>query len=216
MAILTPVPFNFQQKIRSELTEQYQLSYADIMPTVIHLRVAMQGTGAAAPPPVAAATVVPDPQSDQFRIPGDYNLLVSEVRAHVALNSLSTESAIIADGFTGMMSDATVKGRIIAKALNAKVSLFNADRNNLTFVENNLQNSSTNGALISNLCLASLMPIAGGAPLKLIDQSYVMPLIVPGNERIQMQVTLRNAAASTGLTEYGLVLVGALVRSRTG
>lgn len=214
MAILTPVPFNFQQKIRSELTEQYQLSYADIIPTVIHLRVSLQGTGA--PAPGQAATVLPDAQSDQFRIPGDYNFVVSEVRGHVALDALSSESAIIANGFTGMLSDATVKGRVIAKALNAKASLFNADRNNLTFVENNLQNSSTNGALLSNICLATLLPLAGGAPLKLIDQSYVMPLIVPGNERLQMQVTLRNAAASTGLTEYGLVCVGALVRSRTG
>ena len=214
MAILTPVPFNFQQKIRSELTEQYQLSYADIIPTVIHLRVSMQGTGA--PAPGQAATVLPPAQSDLFRIPGDYNLLVSEVRAHVALNSLSTESAVIGDGFTGMMSDASVRGRVIAKALNAKATLFNADRNNLTFVENNLQNSSSGGALLSDLCLASIMPLAGGAPLKLIDQGYVMPLVVPGNERLQMQVTLRNAAASTGLTEYGLVLIGALVRSRTG
>lgn len=214
MAILTPVPYNFQQKIRSSLTEQYQLSYADIIPTVVHLRVSMQGTGA--PAPGQAATVLPAPQSDLFRIPGDYNLVVSEVRGHVALNALSSESAVIANGFTGMLADATTKGRVIAKALNAKASLFNADRNNLTFVENNIQNSSTNGPLLSDLCLASIMPVAGGAPLKLIDQSYVMPLIVPGNERIQMQVALRNAAASTGLTEYGLVLIGALVRSRTG
>jgi hypothetical protein len=31
-----------------------------------------------------------------------------------------------------------------------------------------------------------------------------------------MQVSFRNAAATTGLTEYGLVLMGALVRSRVG
>jgi hypothetical protein len=211
MAILTPVPLNFQQKIRSELGEILQLSYADIMPTVIHLRVSTQGPGG---PP---ATTTPIDQSDQFRIPGDYNLLVSEVRSHVALNNLSTEDARAANGFTGMMLDATVRGRVIAKALNAKVSLFNADRNNLNFVENNLQNSSlVSGSLLSNLCLATLLPMAGGAPLKLIDQNYVMPLIVPGNERIQMQVSFRNAAATTGLTEYGLVLMGALVRSRVG
>lgn len=211
MAILTPVPLNFSQKIRSELGEILQLSYADIMPAVIHLRAATQGTGG---PP---ATAIPETTTDQFRVPGDYNLLVSEVRGHLALNNLSAEDAQAASGFTGMMLDATVRGRVIAKAMNAKVSLFNADRNNLTFVENNLQNSSsTTGALVSNLCLGTLLPLAGGAPLKLIDQNYVMPLIVPGNERLQLQVTFRNAAATTGLTEYGLVLMGALVRSRVG
>ena len=208
MAILTPAPLNFQQKIRSSLAEEMQLSYADVIPTVVHLRVAVQGTGG---PP---ATAIPDPQSDQFRIPGDYNLLISEVRAHLALNNISAETAV---GFTGMMNDATLRGRVIAKAMNAKVSLFNADRNNLNFVENNLQNSSsTGGSLVSNLTLATLMPIAGGAPLKLVDHGYVMPLIVPGNERLQMQVTFRNAAATTLVTEYGLVLMGALVRSRVG
>lgn len=207
MAILTPAPANFQQKIRSELTEALQLGYADIIPSVLHLRTTLAGTGG---PP---ANTLPTPGSDIFRVSGDYNFLIGEIRAHVALNSVSTESTA---GMTGMMSDSAISQRIVAKALNAKVSLFNADRNDLRFVENNIQNSSVGGPLISNLCLASLMPMAGGSSIKLIDKGYIMPLVVPNNERIQMQVTLRDPAASTGATEYGLTLLGALVRMRAG
>jgi len=208
MAILTPAPANFQQKIRSELTEVLQLSYADIIPTVINMRVTMGASGVR-----PAAVLTETQQSDLFRIPGDYTLLVSEVRADVTMNQLSQESTV---GATGLNALVGARNRTIVKALNAKVSLVNADRNNLTFVENNLQNSSVNGPLISDLCLASLMPVAGGAPLKLIDQGYITPIIFPGNERIRMTVTLRDPNAALGQTEYGLALMGALVRSRVG
>jgi len=207
VAILTPAPANFQQKIRSELTEALQLGYADIIPSILHLRTTLLGTGG---PP---ATTLPTPGSDIFRVSGDYNFLIGEVRAHIALNGVSTESTA---GMTGMMADASVRGRMIAKALNAKVSLFNADRNDLRFVENNIQNSSVGGPLLSNLSLASIMPMAGGSSIKLINKNYIMPLIVPNNERLQMQVTLSNAMASTGATEYGLTCIGALVRMRAG
>jgi hypothetical protein len=210
MAILTPAPANFQQKIRSELTEALQLGYGDIIPGVLHLRVTLQGTAIVN----KAATVLPNPASDIYRVGGDYNFVIGEIRAHLALNSVSTEQT--GGDLNGFMADTSVRGRMIAKAMNAKVSLFNADRNDLRFVENNIQNSSVAGPLLSNLSLASIMPLAGGSSIKLINQGYVMPLIVPGNERLQMQVTLTNAAASTGATEYGLDCLGALVRMRAG
>lgn len=210
MAILTPAPANFQQKIRSELTEALQLGYADIIPSILHLRVTMAGTTVVN----KAATVLPTPASDIFRVSGDYNFLIGEIRAHLALNSVSTEET--GGDLNGFMADASVKGRIVAKALNAKVSLFNADRNDLRFVENNIQNSSVGGPLISDLSLGSILPLAGGSSIRLINKNYVMPLIVPGNERLQMRVTLTNAAASTNATEYGLTCIGALVRMRAG
>lgn len=210
MAILTPAPANFQQKIRSELTEALQLGYADIIPSILHLRVTMSGTTVVN----KAATVLPTPASDIFRVGGDYNFLIGEIRAHLALNSVSTEET--GGDLNGFMADASVKGRIVAKALNAKVSLFNADRNDLRFVENNIQNSSVGGPLISDLSLGSILPLAGGSSIRLINKNYVMPLIVPGNERLQMRVTLTNAAASTNATEYGLTCIGALVRMRAG
>ena len=217
MAILTPAPINFSQRIRSELTEALQLGYADIIPSVLHLRTTLAGTIAGvAPVAPAPATTLPTPGSDIFRVSGDYNFLIGEIRAHVSLNNVSAENAQAANGYTGMMLDSTMKGRIIAKALGAKVSLFNADRNDLRFVENNIQNSFVNGPLISDLCLASMMPIAGGSSIKLLDKGYVMPLIVPGNERLQMKITLSDAQASTLPTEYGVTCIGALVRMRAG
>lgn len=210
MAILTPAPTNFQQKIRSELTEALQLGYADIIPSVLHLRITAQGTNIVN----KVATTAAPGASDIYRVGGDYNFLIGEIRAHLALNGVSTEET--GGDFAGMMTDNSVKGRMIAKALNTKVSLFNADRNDLRFVENNIQNSAVSGPLLSNLCLASIMPLAGGSSIKLIQKGYIMPLIVPGNERLQMQVSFKEAAPTTGATEYGLTCIGALVRMRAG
>jgi hypothetical protein len=206
MAILTPAPFNFQQKIRSELTEGLQLSYYDIIPSVLHLRATLNALGGPARPAFTG-----NAGTDIFRIPGDYNFLIGEVRAHIAMNSLSNEDTV---GATGPNALVGVRNRTVVKALNAKVSLVNADRNDLRFTELDIQNSSANGAVLSPLCLGTLMPEAGGSPVKLINKGYIMPLVVPGNERLRMTVTLRDGNAAVGETEYGLTLIGALVRSR--
>lgn len=202
MSLLTPAPFNFQQRIRSELIEGLQLSYNDIIPTIIHLRVTMIGDGITVPPQA----------TDTFRIPGDYNFLAAEMHAHVVLNSPTTEVA----GTGGILALYGIKNRVAAKALNAKALLVNADRNDLTFVEANISNSSANGNVQSPLVLGTLMPICGGAPIKMIDQGYIAPLIVPANERLQLTVNLTDAAAAQGSAEYGLALIGALVRMRVG
>ena len=214
MAILTPAPFNFQEKIRSELAEGLQLSYADIIPTIIHLRVTLASTpGPIEGDPRDGATL-PAPATDTFRIPGDYNFLASEIHSHVVMNTLSQENA---DGTaTGLIAQTGVKNRTAVKALNAFATLVNADRNDLTFVETNIANSSSNAVVQSPLCLATLMPLCGGAPIKLVDQNYVAPMIVPANERLRLTVSLRDAAAGIGQTEYGLALIGALVRMRVG
>ena len=204
MSQLTPAPLNFQERIRSELIEGLQMSYADIIPTVVHLRATMIGDG----------TSIPSQGEDVFRIPGDYSFLVSEIHAHIAVNSPSTETV---DGTNfGMTALYGTRNRVIAKALNAKVLLVNADRNDLTFVEASIQNSSSNGSVQSPLTLGTIMPMCGGAPIKLVDQGYIAPLIVPGNERLKMTVNLTNAVAARGSTEYGLALFGALVRARVG
>jgi hypothetical protein len=206
VAILTPAPYNFQQKIRSELTEGLSLSYYDIIPSVLHLRATLTpGSGAARP------NFTGNTGSDIFRVPGDYNFLVGEVRAHIAMNALSSEDTVGAVGPNALVG---VRNRTIVKALNAKATLVNADRNDLRFTELDIQNSSSNGSVVSPLCLGSLLPAAGGAPIKLIRNGYVAPLIVPGNERLRMNVILRDGNAAAGETEYGLTLIGALVRSR--
>jgi hypothetical protein len=207
VAILTPAPRNFQQKIRSELTEALQLSYYDIIPSILHLRVTLAGTGA------RPAVVNPGSASDIYRVAGDYNFLIGEIRAHVAMNQLGSEDTV---GATGLNSLVGTRNRTVVKALNAKAFLVNPDRNDLRFVETDIQNSSSQfgGSVISPLSLASLMPEAGGSPVSLIGDGYVMPLIVPSNERIKMTIVLLDPNATLGQTEYGLTCIGALVRAR--
>jgi hypothetical protein len=206
VAILTPAPYNFQQKIRSELTEGLQLSYYDIIPSVLHMRTTLNAQGVG-PRPLYTGNA----GTDIFRIPGDYNFLIGEVRAHVAMNNLSAEDTV---GATGPNALVGVRNRTIVKALNAKATLVNADRNDLRFTELDVQSSSAGGTISSPICLAMLMPDAGGSPIRLIQRGYVAPLIVPGNERLRLTVILRDGNAAVGETEYGLTLIGALVRSR--
>jgi hypothetical protein len=213
VAILTPAPRNFQQKIRSELTEAYQLSYYDIYPCVLHMRTTLQSSLGAGLPAGRPNYTVNATGTDYWRIPGDYNFLIGEVRAHVAMNNLGTEDTV---GATGLNALVGVRNRTIVKALNTAVTLVNADRNDLRFTELDVQNSSSNGSIVSPLILATLMPEAGGSPIKLINKNYVMPLVVPGNERLRLTATTLDANAAVGLTEYGLTLIGAMVRSRAG
>lgn len=202
MAILTPAPINFQQKIRSALAEALRLNYGDIFPTVLHLRTTLSSS----PGPV-----VPSPGIDIYRTPGDYALVVGEVRAHIALNSISQEYTT---DKTGLLRINGMRDRVIAKAMNARVTLVNADRDNLKLIETDITSSANPLGISGSLALSSLMPEAGGSPMRLIADGDVMPFLVPANERLRMTVTLNDAMTGLGETEYGLVLMGAFVRSR--
>lgn len=206
--LITQAPLNFQQKIRSELTEALQLGYGDIQPCVLHMRVTVAGDSTFVRPNVP----IPSPAVDQWRNTGDMTLLIGEIHAHIALNEVSQESTV---GATGLNALVGVRERTIVKALNTKVTLVNTDRNNLRFVETDIQTNSTGGtAVVSQLSLASILPIAGGTPVKLIDNGYVMPYLLPPQEQLQLSVTFLDGNATLGQTEYGLTLIGALVRSR--
>lgn len=200
MAILTPAPINFRQQIRSELSEALRLTYADIYPTALHLRVQMASPD---------AVTLPAPQFDTYRIPGDYTLVVGEIRAHIALNELSNEVVS-----TGLLASTSIDSRILCKAMNARVTLVNADRDNLKVIETVINNSANPTGLSGTLSLASLMPAAGGAPMRFIGEGDALPLLVPGNERLQLKVDLVEAETGLLQTEYGLVLMGAFIRSR--
>lgn len=202
MAILTPAPINFRQQIRSQLSELMRLSFADIYPTALHMRVTMASTA-------GVPNVLPAPQFDTYRIPGDYTLVVGEIRAHIALNQLSSEAA-----GTGMLASTSIESRIVTKAMNARATLVNADRDNLKVIETVINNSANPTGLSATLSLASLMPAAGGAPMRFIGDGVALPLMVPGNERLQLKVELDDADTGLLQTEYGLVLMGAFCRSR--
>jgi len=197
MAILTPMPVNFDPKIRSALTEALQLSgYNDIIPAIIHLRVTQADSTA--------------PLFDTFRMPGDFAFACYQIRGHIAINSLTNEVV----GAGGLMDIGGVRNRVIAKALNMRFNLNNPDRDDMRIIETDLQNS-VNGVAQNSLCLATLLPIAGGGPMDFINDYDVTPLIINANER--MKLTAQQAVAlgvDDQQTEYGLVFMGALARAR--
>lgn len=200
MALLTPAPINFKQTIRSALAEGLRLNWGDIFPTVLHLRVTLDGT-----------LGLPAPAVDTYRTPGDYALVIGEIRAHVAINKPSDEEA---SPGAGLLAIPDMQSRVIAKAMNARVTLVNADRDNLKLIETDISNTSSPLGVFGTLALSSLMPMAGGAPMRLIADGDVMPYIAPANERLRMTVAVSDADVAGGATEYGLVLMGAFVRSR--
>lgn len=196
MAILTPLPKNMEPLIRSQLAEALQLSYNDIIPSILTLRVTQANTT--------------DQVFDVYRMPGDFAFVISEIRGHLAINNLGGETT----AGTGMLNVGGVRNRVIAKALNAQIQLTNPDRDDLRYVERDLTNT-VNNVVINYLSLAMLLPIAGGSSIKLIKDRDVQPLIVPPNERLKL--TFQQAVAlgaDDQQTEYGLDFVGALVRAR--
>ena len=196
MAILTPLPKNMEPVIRSQLAEALQLSYNDIIPSILTLRVTQANTT--------------DQIFDVYRMPGDFAFVISEIRGHLAINNLGGETT----AGTGMQVVGGVRNRVIMKALNAQIQLTNPDRDDLRYVERDLTNT-VNNVVINYLSLAMLLPIAGGSSIKLIKDRDVQPLIVPPNERLKM--TFQQAVAlgvDDQQTEYGLDFVGALVRAR--
>lgn len=201
MAILTPMPVNFRQTIRSALAEALRLDYGSIFPTVLHMRVTLDGTAG-----------LPAPAIDTYRIPGDYSLVIGEVRAHIALNGIGTENE--ETGATGLLQIPDMQSRVIAKAMNARVTLVNADRENLKLVETDITNTSSPLGVSGSLPLSALMPVAGGSPIRFIADGDVMPYLAGGNERLRMTVSVNDATTAGFSTEYGLVLMGAFVRSR--
>jgi hypothetical protein len=173
----------------------------------VRVRALTAGGGPARP------AFTPAAGTDIYRVPGDYALVVGEIRAHVAMNQLGSENTV---GATGLNALVGTRNRLAVKALNAKVTLVNADRNDLTFVETSIQNSTAQGGVISPLTLGTLLPSCGGGPIQLIRKGYVMPLIVPGNERLKLTVALIDGNVAANQTEYGLTMLGAFVRSRAG
>lgn len=199
MAVMTPPPSNFQEPIRSALAEALSLSYADILPQVLNLRVTLD------------AAKLSD--FDEYRIDGGYHFIAWEVRPHVAMNSLSTEVAAGGAGSLGLIGG--VQQRQLLKALNAQVELFNPDREAMRYIETDVQNSA--GDLSTALRMSDLMSMAGGGSILFASANDIMPLLVMEGDRIRMKVTLADSAAAVvgQQTEYGLSLIGAFVRART-
>jgi len=192
MALMTPAPQNFMEPIRSALAETLGLSYADILPQILHLRVALDQN-------VVSGI-------DEYRIDGGYHFLVWEVHAHLAPNAMNPLELDPIDF-------AALKKHHRAKAWNCNFSLYNPDREAMKFTETDVQNSAGNVALASNL--GDLLK----QPVKFCEGNDIMPLIVMENDRLRMSASLVKTAfdgdAGLDTTEYGVMLIGAFVRART-
>jgi len=195
MALMTPAPQNFMEPIRSALAETLGLSYADILPQILHLRVALDQN-------VVSGI-------DEYRIDGGYHFLAWEAHAHIAPNALApTES-----GLSLATDIAALRKYHRAKAWNCSFSLYNPDREAMKYVENDVQNSAGNVALSMNL--GDLLK----RPAKFCEGNDIMPLLVMENDRLRMGASLikTDFTSDAGLdtTEYGVMLIGAFIRART-
>jgi len=191
MAQMTPAPQNFMEPIRSALAETLGLSYADVLPQILHLRVSLDGTMTNA--------------LDEYRIDGGYHFLVWEVHAHIAPTQLNP--------FDPPLGISAIRKYHRAKAWNCSISLYNPDREAMRYIENDVQNSAGNTAVSMNL--GDLMK----RPVKFCEGNDIMPLLVMENDRLRMGASLIKTAFynDSGLdtTEYGVMLIGAFIRART-
>lgn len=179
-----PAPPKFtQEKIRSLVAEAQNMTMSNLRDDVVTLRVQLSSTLLAG--------------SDTFQVPAGRVFLVREIRAHLALQTPGSEVL----GVGGMQSSFMFQDRVIAKALQARIALVNQDRSDLKVIESDLGTNNT-------LCLASLLPICGGAPINFGEE---FPLIVPGVETLRLDVTLNSATTAGVATEYGVTLIGSMV-----
>lgn len=205
MAFLTPAPQNFMQPIRSAIAEAFGLGWLDIEPVLLHFRVTLDSSNGAAG------------NKDIFRVPQGRTFLGYEMRGHVGMNNIGTEP--LSSTTTSVMALASVRNRILQKAMNARVTLKHLDCDKMEIVQTDVDNNVGNGV---TLPLAAIM---FGKVVKWCRGNDVAPMIVPEDKRLQCNVTLADVAAvgggtaangysAAGLsTEYGVTLAGALVRS---
>lgn len=133
---------------------------------------------------------------DVYRVPTTHDFIIEKILPHVVLTDLATEVATP----IGNAAVPSVADRIAMKAMNAQIDLQNTDR-----VQKIIDNHS--------LSLASLLSAAGG---NILDFTGT-PHKIPAGETIRLDVkyAATGAAAANmekGKTQYGVVLVGKLVR----
>lgn len=200
MAILTPAPINFQQPIRSAMAEALGLGWMDIEPVAIHFRVSLTAANGLAG------------NTDEFRIPQGRTFLGYEMIGHIGMDNMSTEA--LSTNNTALMSIAGARNRALVKAMNARATLRHLDAEKQKIIETDVRDSS--GVTEITMPLSAIM---FGRKVKWVDGNDIAPLIVPDNNRIQCKITLSdvalvNGAGPAGLqTEYGVTLVGVLVRA---
>jgi hypothetical protein len=145
--------------------------------------------------------------NDAFRALKTFNFMIARVRGLLELVAPMDEPLALVNSTdaTKGVGNPTVSERRLMKAMNARLSLQNTDRNQSIFDHNAMP-------------LSAIMPAAGGQPLDFGEA----PHILPAGENMELDVALvqgsTNAADDTAVlganTEYGVALEGWYVRVR--
>ena len=174
------------ETIRSRAVEGRAVSLGDVRGIAVPLYASL-----------AAATPTGNPQ---YRVPMNDFLVIRRILAHIGLATPSTENMQNAGVFTAgnATSAGLVLDHMIAKAANCRMVLRVTD-DDYTIL-------GTNHALTLN----QLMRFGGGGPIDYRDT----PLRVRPGRTLELTLALNDvvAAAVGQATEYGVLLVGALVR----
>lgn len=143
-------------------------------------------------PLLAALTTSTVTGSDKFRAPSTHNFAITEIRGHILLRDLSTESQAVS-----AVGNPSFPDRVAIKASNCRLALQNTDRTQKIFETS------------AQLSIGTFVEFAGGRPMV-----FDRPQILPAGENVQVDFTLVDTASDVvgGTTEYGIILIGALVR----
>ena len=142
---------------------------------------------------------------DVYRVPTTHDLVIEQIRAHLVLMNPNGEGGVKGDAGepgsvikTGSLVLTSFRDRLAMKASNALLDLKNSDREQ-KIIDNH------------SMALATLHEAAGGFPIDL----GATPQKVIAGETLRLDVryaAILPALLITGATQYGVVLVGKLIR----
>lgn len=152
------------------------------------------------PASIVISKAVTSTQAESYRIASNEDFLVREIRGFVIMNDLPGEPAVDSElgieNATGPVISLSPSERLLAKAMNARLTLRNKDVQTL-YTEN------------EGIAFSSIVPEVGGRPL-VFGPDDVPAFVLPHNTTIEASWTLQSANAmfTTGSTNYGVVLTG--------
>lgn len=175
------------ETIRSRATEGKTLSLAEYRACAIPVFVPLSSS--------------PNNGVTQYRVPMNDFLVIRRILPHLAIASPSGESLVPAGAANMAKPNATTyenQSHVFAKAMNARLDLRVVDDDYSLFTNR-------------TVTLASLMANAHAGPVDYRDT----PLRIRPGKTIQLTVSLNDSSADAAgsTTEYGIVLVGGLVRA---
>lgn len=141
---------------------------------------------------------------DTYRVPTTHALVIEEIRAHLVLMSLTNVGGA---AVAGTPSSEIVAGKILLQGYRDRLAMMS---NNVLL---DLKNTDREQKVIDNhsMSLGMLHESAGGSPIFL----GATPQKVVAGESIRLDVRFADvvvAAAIAGDTQYGVTLVGKLIR----